>query len=296
MTDRSAEVFTAVRPLLFSIAYRMLGSVMDAEDVVQDAYLRWQEADHAAIQSPQAYLATIVTRLCINQLTSARARRETYVGPWLPEPLVTGGPDVSDPAGPVELAESLSMAFLVLLERLSPTERAVFLLHEVFDFEYPEIARIVEKSEANCRQLLTRAKKHVGSPEARYTASPERAERLMERFSAAASAGDMDGLLALLADDITLWPDGGGKAAGAVLKPIHGAQSVARLVLNFARRFAAQERVVRFAEINGQPGFISYVSGSLVAALIFDIRGDRIHTIYAIGNPDKLKALTQHAR
>ncbi len=296
MTDNAIEVFASVRPLLFSIAYRMLGSVMDAEDVVQDAYLRWQEADHAAIQSPQAYLATIVTRLCINQLTSARARRETYVGPWLPEPLVTGGPDVPDPSGPVELAESLSMAFLVLLERLSPTERAVFLLHEVFDFEYAEIARIVEKSEANCRQVLSRAKKHVGSPEARFTASPEQAERLMERFIAAGNAGNMDGLLAVLAEDITLWPDGGGKAPGAVLKPVHGAQSVAKLALNFARRFVPQERVVRFAEINGQPGIISYVSGSPIAALIFDIRGDRIHTIYAIGNPDKLRGLSSAAR
>lgn len=290
MTDSPADVFAAVRPLLFSIAYRMTGSVMDAEDIVQDAYLRWQEADHAAIQSPKAFLATVVTRLCINQLTSARARREAYVGPWLPEPLVTA--DTPDAAGSVELAESLSMAFLVLLERLTPNERAVFLLHEVFDFEYAEIARIIDKSEANCRQLLTRAKKHVGSARSRFHASPEQAERLLERFNDAVGAGDLNGLVTVLAEDITLWPDGGGKAAGAALNPIHGADSVARFMLGFARRFVPKERVVRQTEINGQPGFISYVSGNPVAAIVFDIRDDRIHTIYAIGNPDKLRGIT----
>lgn len=290
MTDSPVDVFAAVRPLLFSIAYRMTGSVMDAEDVVQDTYLRWQEADHAAIQSPQAFLATIVTRLCINQLTSARARRETYVGPWLPEPLVTA--NVPDASGSVELAESLSMAFLVLLERLTPNERAVFLLHEVFDFEYAEIARIIDKSEANCRQLLRRARKHVGSARSRFNASPEQAERLLERFNDAVGAGDLNGLVATLAEDITLWPDGGGKAVGAALNPIHGADSVARFVLGFARRFAPKERVVRQTEINGQPGFISYLSGAPVAAIVFDIRDDRIHTIYAIGNPDKLRGVT----
>lgn len=158
--ENRAAAFASARPLLFSIAYRMLGSVMDAEDVVQDAYLRWQEAPDADVRAPHAYLATIVTRLAINQLRSARRQRETYVGPWLPEPLVTD--HVPDPSGPVELAESLSMAFLVLLERLSPIERAVFLLREVFDFDYAEIARIVDKTEANCRQLLARAKQHVG--------------------------------------------------------------------------------------------------------------------------------------
>ncbi|TLZ71771.1 MAG: RNA polymerase sigma-70 factor [Methanobacteriota archaeon] len=287
--ERSSEVFTELRPLLFAIAYRMLGSAMDAEDLVQEAYLRWQEASDADVRSPRAYLATIVTRLAINHLRSARVERESYVGPWLPEPLMTE--QVPDASGHIELSESLSMAFLVLLERLSPVERAVFLLYEVFDFEYAEIARIMDKSEANCRQLFARAKKHVGAPRARFAASREQAERLVERFARATGAGDMDGLLALLAEDITLWADGGGKAPGAALKPVYGADAVASFIVGFTRRFVQRDRVLRPAEINGQPGFISYVSGTPVAALVFDIQGDRIRTIYAIGNPDKLRAL-----
>lgn len=289
MSERSAEVFAAARPLLFSIAYRMLGSVMDAEDLVQETFLRWQEAADADVRSPRAYLTTIITRLCINHLRSARVQRETYVGPWLPEPLVTE--HAVDPSGSVELAESLSMAFLVLLERLSPTERAVFLLHEVFDFDHAEIARIVEKSEANCRQLLARAKQHVGVQRTRFAASPEQAERLTERFTQAASAGDLNGLLEMLAEDITLVPDGGGKAPGAIRNPLHGADAVARFVVGFVQRFIPRDRILRRADINGQPGFISYVSGKAVAALVFDIVDDRIHTIYAMGNPDKLLAL-----
>jgi RNA polymerase sigma-70 factor (ECF subfamily) len=284
-------VVAELRPLLFAIAYRMVGSAMDAEDLVQEAYLRWQEDPDTEVRAPRAYLATIVTRLAINHLRSARVQRESYVGPWLPEPLMTE--HVPDASGHVELSESLSMAFLVLLERLSPVERAVFLLHEVFDFEYAEIARIVDKSEANCRQVCARARKHVGAPGGRFQASPEQAERLVERFTRATGAGDLDGLLAVLAEDITLWADGGGKAAGAALKPIQGAAPVARFILSFMRRFVPQARVVRAAEINGQPGFISYVSGMPVAALAFDIRGDRIRTIYAIGNPDKLRALPE---
>jgi RNA polymerase sigma-70 factor, ECF subfamily len=289
MPERAAEVFAAVRPLLFSIAYRMVGSVMDAEDLVQETYLRWQEAAPADIRSPQAYLATIVTRLAINHLHSARVQRETYVGTWLPEPLVTE--PAPDPSGSIELAESLSMAFLVLLERLSPTERAVFLLHEVFDFEYAEIARIVEKSEVNCRQILTRARQHIGDRRVRFAASTEQAERLTERFAAAAVAGDFDALIALLAADITLWSDGGGKARGAALNLIHGVDPVARFVVGTARRFAHLDRTVRPAVINGQQGFITYLSGAPVSVVVLDIVDDRIHAIYAIGNPDKLRTL-----
>jgi RNA polymerase sigma-70 factor, ECF subfamily len=285
MESRSA-VFASARPFLFAIAYRMLGSVMDAEDLVQDAYLRWQEAPDADVRSPRAYLATIVTRLAINQLQSARAKREIYVGPWLPEPLVT-----EDTPDTVELAESLSMAFLLLLERLSPIERAVFLLHEVFDFEYGEIARMVDKTEANCRQLLARAKKRLGAPRARFEADPAQAQRLTQRFTEASVAGDMDGLLAMLAEDITLWADGGGKVPGAALKPVHGAAPVARFVLGIMRRFVPSGTTVRPAELNGQPGFIAYVSGKPLSALIFDIREGRIRTIYAIGNPGKLQTL-----
>jgi RNA polymerase sigma-70 factor (ECF subfamily) len=284
--ETRAAVFDSARPMLFAIAYRMLGSVMDAEDLVQDAYLRWQEAPETEVRSPRAYLTTIVTRLAINHLRAARTKRETYVGPWLPEPLVTENtPDT------VELAESLSIAMLVLLERLSPIERAVFLLHEVFDFEYVEIARMVDKTEANCRQLLARARKRVGAPHARFEVVPAQARRLTLRFTEAAAAGDLDGLLALLAEDITLWADGGGKVPGAALKPVRGATPVARFVLGVMRRVVPAGTTVRPAEINGQPGFISYVSGRPLAALILDIHEGRIHTIYSIGNPDKLQAL-----
>ncbi len=281
-----AEEFTSVRPLLFSIAYRMLGSVMDAEDLVQEAYLRWEEAPETDVRSPRAFLTTVVTRLAINQLRSARTRRETYVGTWLPEPLVT-----EDTPDSVELAESLSMAFLVMLERLSPIERAVFLLHEVFDFEYAEIARIVDKTEANCRQLLARAKRRVGAPHVRFEADPEQARRLVQRFTEASFAGDMDGLLAVLAEDITLWADGGGKVPGAALRPVRGARSVARFALGIMGRVVPAETSIHPAEINGQPGFIAYLSGRPLSALIFDIRQGRIQAIYAVGNPEKLRAL-----
>jgi RNA polymerase sigma-70 factor (ECF subfamily) len=287
--ESPAAAFTSVRPQLFAIAYRMLGSVAEAEDLIQEAYLRWQEAPDAEVRSPRAYLTTIVTRLAINQLRSARAQREVYVGPWLPEPLVTAA--ASEPSDTVELAESLSMAFLVLLERLSPIERAVFLLHEVFDFDYGEIARVVDKTEANCRQILTRARKHLGASRQRFEAAPAQADRLVQRFTQAAQAGDLDGLLAVLAEDITLWADGGGKVPGAALNPVHGAAAVARFAIGVVHRFVPQDSVIRAAEINGQPGFIVYVTGQPLAALVFDVRAERIHTIYAIGNPDKLESL-----
>ncbi len=290
IATRPLEAFTAVRPLLYSIAYRMLGSAMEAEDVVQEAYLRWQGASDTDVRSHRAYLVTVVTRLSINQLRSARVQRETYVGPWLPEPVMNE--HVPDLSWRVELAESLSMAFLVLLERLSPIERAVFLLHEVFEFEYAEIARVVEKTEANCRQLLARAKKHLGGRRARFEVAPEHAERMLERFNRAASTGDLDGLLALLAEDITLWSDGGGKVVAA-LNPIHGADSVARFIIGARRKLVPADQAVRRAEVNGQPGVVAYLGGKPRAAMVFDILGDRIQTIYIIVNPDKLRALPE---
>ena len=291
--ETRSDIFESTRPLLFSIAYRMLGSVADAEDLVQDACLRWLEAPDTEVRAPRAYLATIVTRLAINQLQSARSRRETYVGPWLPEPLVTE--HAADPSEPVELAESLSMAFLIMLERLSPTERAVLLLHDVFDFDYSEIARILEKSEVNCRQLLARAKKRIGEPRARFEVDPAEADRLLHRFIEATRAGDVDGLVGVLAEDITLWADGGGKVPGAALRPIHGAEAVARFVAQRARGGKERGGSVRLTRINGQPGFIVDVKGSPQAALILGIRDGRIHAIYAIANPEKLHALSQPA-
>lgn len=288
MESRS-DAFASTRPLLFSIAYRMLGSVMDAEDLVQEAYLRWQRVSDGDVRSPKAFLTTIVTRLAINQLRSARERRETYVGTWLPEPLVTD--TQPDSSGSAELAESLSMAFLVLLERLSPVERAVFLLREVFDFEYEEIGRIVDKTGTNCRQIMARAKKHIGVERTRFDTDREQADRLVERFTRAASEGDMDGLVAALAEDITLWADGGGKVRGAALRPVHGPDSVARFLMGIMGRFVPSGTQVRPRSINGQSGFIAYLGTEPRAALVFDIHDGRIHTIYAIGNPDKLRSL-----
>jgi RNA polymerase sigma-70 factor (ECF subfamily) len=288
MTSRQDD-FESTRPLLFSIAYRMLGSAMDAEDVVQEAYLRWQRTSETEVRSPRAFLTTIVTRLAINELRSARSQRETYVGAWLPEPLVTE--TVPDASESVELAESLSMAFLMLLERLSPTERAVFLLREVFHFDYEEVARIVEKSEVNCRQIMTRARKHMEAGRTRFDADQEQAQRLVEQFTRASTQGDLEGLVSALSEDITLWADGGGKVRGAALRPIHGPDAVSRFLLGVMRRFVPTGTRVRPTEINGQPGFIAYVAGHARAALVFDIRDGRIQTVYAIGNPDKLRSL-----
>lgn len=287
--DRAAATFESTRPLLFAVAYRMLGSVMDAEDILQEAYLRWQEAPDHDVRSPQAYLTTIVTRLAINQLRSARHRRETYVGPWLPEPLVTD--HAPDPSGHLELAESLSMGFLVLLERLSPVERAVFLLHEVFELDYAQIAGIVGKSEVNCRQLLARAKQRLGEPVARFSADPAQADRLMERFTTAAESGDMEGLLDVLAEDITVWADGGGKVRGAALRPVRGATAAARFILGVLRRFVPADRTMERRWINGAPGLLIRVGGRPLAALAVEIRDGHIRGIYTVGNPDKLKAL-----
>lgn len=290
-TETRAEIFDSTRPLLFSIAYRMTGSVTDAEDLVQDAFVKWLESPDTEVRVPRAFLATIVTRLAINHLQSARGRRETYVGQWLPEPLVTE--HAPDPSEPVELADSLSIAFLLMLERLSPVERAVLLLHDVFDFDYSEIATILEKSEANCRQLLTRAKKHLGESRARFDVDPAQADRLLAGFTQAVRAGDVAGLLGMLAEDITLWADGGGKVPGAALQPVHGAESVANFVVQRARGGASRGGTVRLTRINGQPGFVVYVAGAPLAAMALGIRDGRIHDIYAIANPDKLHAISQ---
>lgn len=292
MTSQS-DVFVSIRPLLLSVAYRMLGSVMDAEDVVQETYLRWQKASEAEVRSPRAFLTTIVTRLAINHLRSAQSRRETYVGTWIPEPLVTE--ITSDSSGSTELAESLSLAFLMLLERLSPTERAVYLLREVFHFEYEEIGRIVEKSEPNCRQILARARKHMEAGHTRFDADREQARRLVDTFTRASMEGDLDGLVALLAEDVTLWADGGGKIRGAPPRPIQGVDAVARFLLGVMRRFVPTGTQARPATINDQPGFIAWLGGQARAALVFDVRDDRVHAIYAIGNPDKLRSLTPHS-
>jgi len=280
-TDPSV-VFDRYRPLLFSIAYRMLGSVMDAEDVVQEAYLRWQRA--LEVRSSRAYLSAVVTRLCIDQLRSARTRREQYMGPWLPEPLPTeSAPDA------VAVDESLSMAFLVLLESLNPIERAVFLLREVFDYDYAEISHLVDKSEANCRQIARRARQSVTARRPRFERSPEQEERLVERFVEACTGGDMEGLVSLLSDDITVWSDGGGRVAAA-RHPIHGPERVARFFLGLVGK-APPTFVIRRTGINGGPGIVGYVGGRPLNVLTFDVAEGRIRAIRIVLNPEKLRAV-----
>src|SRR4051812_31252357 len=218
--------FEQYRPLLFSIAYQMLGSAMEAEDIVQETYLRYQKASD--VESPKAYLTTIATRLCLNQINSARERREQYLGPWLPEPVL----DAASPLIPgteLEKKEIISMAFLVLLEELTPPERAVFLLREVFDYEYAEIAQILEREEADCRQLYSRAKKHLAENRPRFTSSPEQHRQILERFLQAVQGGQVDALTMMLAQDAVLWADGAGRP-GAATRPIFGSNSIARFV------------------------------------------------------------------
>lgn len=282
-----AEDFDRYRPLLFSIAYRMVGSVVEAEDVIQEAYLRWQNASEAEVRSSKAYLSAVVTRLCIDHLRSARVKREEYVGPWLPEPLLAEPtPDVADT---VALDESLSMAFLVLLKSLTPTERAVFLLREVFDYGYPEISHLLGKNETNCRQIARRARESVAARRPRFEHSPEQQERLMQQFVRACSTGDMPALLELLADDVTLWSDGGGKARSA-LNPIHGSDKVARFFLGVLRK-APSTLAVQPANINGQPGIISYADGNPLNVLTLDLADGRIKAVRIVANPEKLRSV-----
>lgn len=287
MTVR-AEDFERHRPLLFSIAYRMLGNVADAEDVVQEAYLRWREVPETEVRSPRSYLSAVVTRLSINRLGSARARREEYVGPWLPEPLPSDrAEDVT--AGPTELDESLSMAFLVLLESLNPVERAVFLLREVFDYDYEEISRIVEKSEANCRQIARRARQSVAARRPRFERSPEQEERLTRQFLEACTSGDMEGLVDLLSEDVTLWSDGGGKVAAAPY-PIHGPERVARFLLGVLR-MVPPGFYARPVRINGGPGVVGYVGGNPTSVVALEVADGRLRGVRIVVNPEKLRAI-----
>jgi RNA polymerase sigma-70 factor (TIGR02957 family) len=286
------QLFEELRPGAFAIAYRMLGSVSEAEDQVQEAFLRLHRAlrEGERLESPRAFLSTVVTRLCIDQLRSARARRERYVGEWLPEPLVAG--DDADPARQAEVADSLSLAFLVLLESLSPEQRAAFLLREVFDYPYGEVARIVGKSEANARQLVARARRHVEDAKPRFEAPRERREELARSFFAAASDGDLESLEELLAHDVVLHGDGGGKAP-ALAQPVHGRAKVARTLLAWVRaaaRFGGF--ALRSAEVNGQPGaMLVDPEGRLVGVMALDIAEGQVQAVRSVVNPDKLRHL-----
>jgi RNA polymerase sigma-70 factor (ECF subfamily) len=294
MKDRidleAAEGYEELRPLLFSIAYRMVGGVGDAEDLVQEAFLRLHReiAAGADIRSPRAWLTTVTTRLAINHLRSARVRRERYVGTWLPEPLLTDA--VPDAAEHAEMADSLSLAFLVLLESLTPVERAVFLLREVFEYEYAEIAEVIGKSEDNCRQIAVRARRQVEARKPRFEASRARRDELARRFFQAVGNGDAEGLVRLLADDVVAYADGGGRGA-AFPRPVHGRDRVLRLLLGPAARGEKLDiRSMRLVEVNGQPGAIFLgAEDTPVFVLSLDVVDGRIQAVRAIGNPDKLR-------
>ena len=288
----SEHEFAVLRPSAFAIAYRMLGSVSEAEDVVQEGFLRLHRAREGGelIESPRAYLSTVVSRLSLDHLRSARRQRESYVGEWLPEPLVASAND--DPARRAEMADSLSLAFLVLLESLSPEQRAAFLLHEVFDEPYDRIAEIIGTSAQNARQLAARARRHVAERRPRFEASREQREELATRFFAAAEEGDLEGLEELLAHDVVFRGDGGGKVPAAA-HAIHGRARVARLLVAGLRTLARFDGVtVRRAEMNGQPGaqFLDR-EGRLISVAILDIADGQIQGVSAIVNPDKLRHL-----
>jgi RNA polymerase sigma-70 factor (ECF subfamily) len=295
MTDRE-RLLDELRPVAFAIAYRMLGSVSEAEDVVQEALLRLHQAlgDGEEIVSPRAYAATVTTRLAINELRSARARREHYVGDWLPEPIVTG--DLEDPARQAEMADSLSLALLVLLESLSPEQRAALVLHDVFDYGYPEIASIVGKSEDNVRQLATRARRHVAQRRPRFQTTREQRDELARRFFAAAERGDLAGLEALLAHDVELTGDGGGKAP-ALARSLRGRTRVARAIAAWLRRTGRAPGVsVRPVEVNGSAGALFLDARErVIAVCALEIAGGRITSVSGIVNPDKLSHLGRSA-
>ncbi len=290
------DEFEAHRGLMFSIAYRMLGSAMEAEDIVQEAFLRYQRMAPGSIESPKAFLSTVVTRLCINQLESARAKRETYVGPWLPEPLLTDGETPLSPSASISRDESISMAFLVLLESLTPPERAVFLLREVFDYDYAEIARILEREEVACRQLFSRAQKHIADHRPRFRPSPEAHRQMLERFIAAVDAGDMEGLTGMLAENVALWTDGGGKVRGAATRVVFGRERVAQFVLASTRLLASTGMVTGAyvayrVEVNGELAVLLRANGEPFLLIMIDLDADGIRGVRVLGNRDKLRQL-----
>ena len=282
--------FDQYRGLLFSIAYRMLGTVADAEDMLQETFIRWHQSSGDDIRSPRAFLVTIISRLCMNHLQSARVQREEYVGEWLPEPLLTD-PN-SDPLRTLKIDESISMAFLVLLERLTPIERAVFLLHEVFSYKHTEIAEILGQTEPNCRQILRRARQHVGAVGRRLKTSVAENNDLFDHFVHATRTGDMDGLIALLARDVVLHTDGGGKAVALPVQ-IKGAEKVARGILRSMEKTVPRDLVGQVAEVNGKRAMIGYVQGKPFSVVSVNIMEGQIKDVFVVTNPEKLARLPE---
>jgi RNA polymerase sigma-70 factor (ECF subfamily) len=285
-------VFEPLRQRLFAVAYRMTGTRADAEDIVQEAYLRWHQADVGAVRSPEAWLVSVATRLSIDRLRKASAERAKYTGPWLPEPLF-GDPS---PEERLELDSDISLAFMVLLERLAPVERAAFLLHDVFDRDYPEIARVIRKSEAACRQVVHRARERVHSDRRRFRASKEEYRGLIEKFTEAARAGDDATLLSLFAEDATLTSDGGG-VVPAARKVVTGRRRIARLFLVLARKFRGR-MAQTIITVNGEPGLVTFLDGAPLTVTSFETDGRSILALYNILNPEKLRGITSlmHAR
>jgi RNA polymerase sigma-70 factor (ECF subfamily) len=275
--------FEAIRGRLFGLAYRMLGSRTDAEDIVQEAYIRWHAADHHRIDSADAWLVTTTSRLALDRLRRLKTEREAYVGPWLPEPIVTAAP----PDRHLDLADDLSMAFLAMLERLAPDERAAFLLHDVFDVGYGEIASVLERSESACRQVVHRARERVRGDRKRFDVSQSAKAELLEKFTAAMDARDEQALLALFAPDATWTADGGGKTAAAA-RPIAGAGRIARLVIGLREKFWTDNRTLEVATVNGEPGLVIRDGDRVTATMSIATDGGRILAVYAVVNPEKL--------
>src|SRR5579859_500817 len=286
------ESFETYRSYLFAIAYRMLGSAMDAEDMVQETYLRYQSTPKDSITSLKAFLTTIISRLCVDQLHLARRKREQYLGPWLPEPIITAeNLEGSSPEEHVDREESISMAFLLLLEQLQPVERAVFLLREVFDYDYAEIASFLGKSEAACRQGFSRAKKHLAAHRPRFSAPLETQKQMLTSFQQALQAGEMTTLMNMLAEDVTFWADGGGKVKGVAIHQLSGRDEVVRFILSRApifRNTLPTGLRVELAEVNGQPALITRSDERALAVLTIDMEAEQIKAIRFLANPEKL--------
>ena len=286
------ESFETYRSYLFAIAYRMLGSAMDAEDMVQETYLRYQSTPKDSIHSLKAFLTTIISRLCVDQLHLARRTREQYLGPWLPEPIITADNlQLSSPEERVDREESISLAFLLMLEQLQPVERAVFLLREVFEYDYAEIASFLGKSEVACRQWFSRAKKHLADHRPRFQASPETQQRLLLSFQQALQAGEMTPFMNMLAEDVTFWADGGGKVKGVAIHRLFGRDEVVRFILSNAPIFRStlpEDAYAELAEVNGQPALVTRSGERAFAVLSIDVEADQIKAIRFVANPEKL--------
>jgi RNA polymerase sigma-70 factor (ECF subfamily) len=289
-TVAAADAFEPVRGRLFGLAYRMLGSRAEAEDVVQEAYVRWHQSDRDVIRNAEAWLVTTATRLAIDRLRALKTEREAYTGPWLPEPIMQNTPPSPDTH--LELASDLSLAFLVLLERLGPEERAAFLLHEVFDFGYPEIASVLDKSEDASRQIVHRARTRVRSARKRFDVTEAAKANLLRKFTEAMKARDEQTLLSLFAPDATWTADGGGRAA-ASSHPILGAERIARLVIGFQHRLQSDGATMELVDVNGETGLVVRVDCRILGIMAIESDGERIHAVYAVVNPDKLPAISE---